>query len=231
MQLSLKTRFTVFFIGAALLVSLVIGIMTIRDMHTQIEVAIAEKTKSDLATAQEIADYMYPGSWHAVDGKLYKGNFLINDNTELVDKIGRLTDDTVTIFLNNTRVSTNITRAGSRVTGTFAADYVSETVLTGGKIYIGEAEVVGIKYQTGYAPIKDDSDRIVGMFYIGVSKKLADQLKQSFIAVAILSARISLLFALAATCFIPVDTWSTVPSSRAWVINAQTLSHKKTSHH
>lgn len=227
MQLSLKTRFTVFIIGSALLLSLVMGIITIRDMHTQIEVAISEKAKSDLATAQEIADYMHPGSWHVVAGELYKGSARINDDTELVDRIGRLTDDTVTIFLNNTRVSTNIMRDGSRATGTIAADYVSETVLTGGKIYIGEAEVVGIKYQTGYAPIKDDSDHIIGMFYIGVSKKLADQLKQSFIAVAILSARIALLFALAATCFIPVDTWGTVSSARAGPINSQTINHKK----
>lgn len=224
MQFSLKTWFTVFFIVTALIVSGVIGIMTIRDMHTQIEAAIAEKTKSDLATAQEIADYMHPGYWHVADGKLYKGDFLINDNTDLVDRIGRLTDDTVTIFLNNTRVATNIIRDGNRATGTFAADYVTETVLNSGKIYIGEAEVVGVKYQTGYAPIKDESGNIIGMFYIGVSKKLADQLKQSFIAVAILSARIALLFALAATCFIPVDRWATVSSSRYWP-TAQT--HKR----
>lgn len=230
MQLSLKTKFTVFFIGPAMLISLVIGIMTIRDMHTQIEAAIAEKAKSDLATAQEIADYMHPGSWHVVNGKLYKGTSLINDNTELVDRIGRLTDDTVTIFLSNTRVATNIMRDGSRATGTFAADYVTETVLTGGKIYIGEAEVVGVKYQTGYAPIKDDSGRIIGMFYIGVSKKLADQLKQSFIAVTILSARIALLFALAATCFIPIDTWATVPTSRSWPLNSLASQHKKIPH-
>ena len=226
MHFSIKTWFTVFFIVSAIVVSGVLGIMTIRDMHTQIETAIAEKTKSDLATAQEIADYMHPGYWHVVNGKLYKGNFLINEDTDLVDRIGRLTDDTVTIFLNNTRVATNIIRDGNRATGTFAADYVTETVLVGGKIYIGEAEVVGVNYQTGYAPIKDASGDIIGMFYIGVSKKLADQLKQSFIAVAILSARIALLFALTATCFIPVDRWATV-SSRYWPGNSQNMNHKK----
>ena len=153
MHFSIKTWLTVFFIVSAIVVSGVLGIMTIRDMHTQIEAAIAEKTKSDLATAQEIADYMHPGHWRVVNGKLYKGNFLINEDTDLVDRIGRLTDDTVSIFLNNTRVATNIIRDGNRATGTFAADYVTETVLIGGKIYIGEAEVVGVNYQTGYAPI------------------------------------------------------------------------------
>lgn len=226
MRLSLKTKFSIFFIGLTLLVCLVIGILTIRDMHTQIETAIAEKAKSDLATALEIADYMHPGPWHVVNGELYKGSVKINGDTELVDRIGRLTDDTVTIFLNNTRVATNIMRDGSRATGTIAADYVTETVLNGGKIYIGEAEVVGVKYQTGYIPLKDDSDHIIGMFYIGVSKKLADQLKQSFIAVAVLSARIALLFVLAASCFIPVDTWATVSSSRPWPKTRKTNKEK-----
>jgi methyl-accepting chemotaxis protein len=212
--LSFKTRLTVFFVGIALLVSLGVGILIIRDMQVQIEVAIAEKAKSDLATALEIADYMRPGSWRIENGELYKGHLRINDDTELVDKIGRLTDDTVTIFLNNTRVATNIIRDGSRVTGTLAADYVSETVLNGG-LYVGEAEVIGVKYQTCYAPIKNDSGQIIGMFYIGVSKNFADQLKHSFTAVAVLSTRIALLFALAATCFISVDAWSTAFLTRA----------------
>ncbi len=212
--MSLKTRITVFFVGVALIVSLSVGIVIIRDMQIQIEVAISEKAKSDLATALEIADYMRPGSWHIENGKLYKGQHRINDDNELVDKIGRLTDDTVTIFLNNTRVATNIIREGSRVTGTQAADYVTQTVLDGG-IYTGEAEVIGIKYQTCYAPIKNDAGQIIGMFYIGVSKNFADQLKHSFTAVAVLSTRIALLFALAATCFISVDAWSTASASYA----------------
>jgi len=229
-HLGLKTKLAVWFVGIALLVCLAVGTIVIRDMQVQLEAAIAEKAKSDLASALEIADYMRPGPWRVVDGVLYKGHFQINDDTALVDKIASLTDDTVTIFLGNTRVATNVIRDGSRATGTVAADYVTEMVLDGGKIYIGEAEVVGIKYQTCYAPIRDDANNIIGMFYIGVSKHLADQLKHSFTAVAVLSARIALLFLLAATCFIPVDTLS-VPfvakSGRQW---AKAQTHKDTPH-
>lgn len=218
MQLGLKTKVTFWFVGIVMLVCLVMGVVTIRDMHVQIEMAITEKAKSDLATVLEIADYMRPGDWHVVNGELYKGNSRINGDTEFVDKVARLTNDTVTIFLGDTRVATNIMRDGSRAIGTVAADYVTETVLRNGKIYTGEAEVVGVKYQTCYAPIKDSSGRIIGMFYIGVSKNLADQLKQSVTAAAVLSARITLLFALAATCFISVDSWSTVSTIRSWPI-------------
>ncbi|HWR44097.1 cache domain-containing protein [Sporomusa sp.] len=215
MQVGLKTKVTVWFLGMVLLICLAVGIMVIRDMKIQIDLAIAEKAKSDLATAVEIVDHMYPGHWQAKDGVLYKGTTIINDNTAMVDKIGNLTDDTVTIFLGNTRMATNVMRDGSRAVGTHAAPYVVDTVLTEGKIYLGEAEVVGIKYQTCYAPLKDASGQIIGMFYVGVSKKFADQLQQSFTAVAVLSARIALLFALATTCFIPVDTWSTSFTTKA----------------
>ena len=219
MHLSLKTKLLISFVGLILLVCLAVGVVVIRDMQTQIESAISEKAKSDLATALEIADYMRPGPWNVKDGILYKGAYPINGDIELIDKISSLTNDTVTIFLGNTRVATNILRDGHRATGTTAADYVTETVLDGGRIYIGEAEVVGVKYQTCYAPIRDESYHVIGMFYIGVSKNLADQLKKSSTAVAVLSARITLLFALAATCFIPVDTWSpsfTTKSGQYW---------------
>lgn len=206
MQMNFKTSFSVF-VGAALLVSLIAGVITIRDMQLQIEAAISEKAKSDIATALEIADYMHPGSWRIENNQLYKGDFLVNGNTELVDRIARLTDDTVTIFLHNTRVATTIMRDGCRAIGTVSADYVAETVLNAGNVYIGEAEVIGTKYQTCYAPIKDEAGNIIGMFYMGVSKNLADQLKHSFTAVAVLSARITLLFALAATSFIPVESY------------------------
>lgn len=228
MGLGLKAKLTVFAVGIALLVCLVASILIIRDMQIQIETAMAEKSKSDLATALEIADYMLPGSWQVKNGELYKGQYRINDNTELVDKIARLTDDTVTIFLNNTRVATNIMRDGTRATGTVAADYVTETVLTNGNLYIGEAEVVGENYQTCYAPLKDDSGNIIGMFYIGVSKKLADQLRHSFTSIAVLSARIALLFALAGTCFIPLDTWSIGFDNRPVLCWKKNSTHGKT---
>ncbi|MDR1702313.1 MAG: cache domain-containing protein [Sporomusaceae bacterium] len=205
MQLSFKTICSIFLVAAALVIYLIIGIATIRDMQMQIETALSEKAKSDIATALEIADYMHPGEWNVKNGELYKGEFLINGDTDVVDRIARLTNDTVTIFLNNRRVATTIMHEGSRATGTFSADYVAERVLQEGHIYVGEAEVIGVKYQTCYAPIKDEHGKIIGMFYIGVAKNLADQLKHSSTAVTVLSTRITLLIALAATCFISVD--------------------------
>ena len=224
MPMSFQTKVTVGALAFIVLCCLLAGVLVIQDMNRQITATITEKAKSDLATALQIIDYMHPGPWRVQDGILYKGDARINDNNQLVDKIRGLTDDTVTVFLGDTRVATNIFRDNKRAVGTQAADYVAETVLNQGRLYIGEAEVLGTLYQTCYAPIRDAQGEIIGMFYVGVSRQIVDQLRHSFTAGTVLSARIALLFALAATCFIPVDVWSTPLSSRRasrWILGSR----------
>ncbi|RYD04315.1 hypothetical protein N752_15845 [Desulforamulus aquiferis] len=80
--------------------------------------------------------------------KLYKGEMLINGNEAIVDNIGKLTGDTCTIFLNDTRITTNVVRDGQRAVGTQASPQVIETVLKNKQPYYGEAVVVGVKYET-----------------------------------------------------------------------------------
>ncbi|HEY3425249.1 MAG TPA: cache domain-containing protein [Negativicutes bacterium] len=206
--MGIQTKMTIVLMGAAVLCCLIIGVVVINDMKIQITLAITEKAKSDVATALQIIDYMHPGPWQIKGDLLYKGAVIVNDNNEMVDKIENLTGDTVTIFLADTRVATNVVRDGRRAVGTKAADNVKKAVLDNGRFFLGEAEVVGAKYQTCYAPLRDAEGKIIGMFYVGVAKTVADQLQQTFIAVAVLSARIAFLFVLAATCFIPVDDWA-----------------------
>lgn len=225
-----RTKWSIVIIGATLICCLVIGIMVIKDMETRLSLAVTEKAKSDLATALQIIEYMHPGPWQVKDGILYKGETKVNDNTEMVDKIRSLTDDTVTIFLGDTRIATNVIRDDKRAIGTKVADNVKEMVLDNGQIFVGEAEVLGEHYQTCYAPLRDDNGKIIGMFYVGIAKKIADQLQQTFTAVAVLSARIGVLFALAATCFIPVDDWATgftAKSSFRWANIQHHLRHKE----
>ena len=226
MPMSLRTKLSVGVLAIIILACLAAGIQVINDMNQQISATVAAKAKSDLATALQIIDYMHPGPWHIEDGVLYKGATRINDNDALVDNIRNLTNDTVTVFLGDTRVTTNVFLDDQRAVGTKAADYVTESVLHQGQLYLGEADVVGSTYQTCYAPIRDKDDDIIGMFYVGVSHQMANQLQHTFTAVTVLSARISLLFALAATCFIPVDAWSPPPATRPSSRITATLFHR-----
>lgn len=125
------------------------------------------KAKSDLKLAYEYINEKIKGEWKEEGNELYKGNTLINKNYTLVDKIGELTGDTVTFFLSNKRVNTNvINENGERAINTLVCDEVKKEVLINGNIYTGEANVVGKKYQTAYMPIKDKNNNIIGIFYL-----------------------------------------------------------------
>ena len=129
---------------------------------------IIQKLQSDLRTGEELINESCPGDWRVEGDKLYKGDVLLNNNFQYVDLIKKLTGNTATIFLGDTRISTNVTKDdGSRAVGTKVSPNVAETVLKRGENYYGEAVVVDKKYQTAYKPLKDAQGNIVGIFYVG----------------------------------------------------------------
>ncbi len=150
-------------------------IWTTKQIKIEANTAAVEKAKSNLQLAEALLDSRLPGPWAIRDGQLYKGDTLINGNNEFVDQIGFLTGDTCTIFQGPTRVATNITRDNVRVLGTKVSEEVGRVVLEEGNEYSGEADVAGIKYQTAYKPIKDQSGQIIGMWYVGANKHFVDK--------------------------------------------------------
>jgi methyl-accepting chemotaxis protein len=132
--------------------------------------AATKKAQTDLATCMEIIDLKYPGAWSTRDGLLFKGDFKISLDNDLVDHLAMLTGDTVTIFLGDTRAATTVRGAnGERVIGSKVSVNVAQTVLINGQTYVGEADVVGQRYQTVYVPIRAENGNIIGIFYVGIS--------------------------------------------------------------
>ncbi|MDD4563194.1 MAG: methyl-accepting chemotaxis protein, partial [Syntrophomonadaceae bacterium] len=129
-----------------------------------------EKLKGDSHLGYSFLDRCYPGDWEAKDGKLYKGGHLINGDTAVVDEIREKTGSVATIFLGNTRVATNVLKEGNRAVNTQCAPEVEESVLRQGSTYSGEAEVVGVNYETLYTPIRNANGQIIGMWFVGVEK-------------------------------------------------------------
>ncbi|WP_031517979.1 methyl-accepting chemotaxis protein [Desulfofalx alkaliphila] len=139
--------------------------------------AAVEKAKGDLATGEALIASWYPGEWRVEGDKLYKGDVLINDNYAIVDLIGEMTGDTVTIFLGDTRINTNVMNEdGERAVGTQAAPYVIDAVLNQGQHYYGQAEVAGQIYQTAYKPIKNAGGEIIGIWYVGASEEVTREI-------------------------------------------------------
>jgi len=44
-------------------------------------------------------------------------------------------------------------------------------MITKGEAYYGEATILGKPYMTGYEPIRDASNNVVGIYYVGYALK------------------------------------------------------------
>lgn len=111
------------------------------------------------------------GDYRIANGKLYVGEYLLNDNHELPDAIHDIFGVTATIFMGDTRIATNIiTKDGKRATGTKLRGPAYDAIFTEGKPYRGEVFILGIPYFSAYDPIKNIDGKIIGAIYVGVKK-------------------------------------------------------------
>ena len=105
------------------------------------------------------------------DGKLKAGDYVLNGNFELPDKLKEVSGGTATIFMGDERVSTNVVKPdGSRAVGTRLTGAAYDAVIKNGKPYRGEADILGIRYFTAYDPIRDSGGKVIGVLYVGVKK-------------------------------------------------------------
>ncbi|MQL50704.1 HAMP domain-containing protein [Desulfofundulus thermobenzoicus] len=172
---SLKQQITLLVVGAIIIMTA--GFMLAVFFQTRATALMAAETKamSDLATVEALINLQYPGPWKIKDGVLYKGEAKINDNFAIVDYVEKLTGDSCTIFLNDVRVTTTVRDdQGNRAVGTRASREVVQKVLGAKQEYVGEAYVVGRKYQTAYKPITDESGEVIGMLYVGAPRTFYD---------------------------------------------------------
>ena len=113
----------------------------------------------------------------AVAGKvlpaLHFGATKMNNNFILVDEVQKEMGGTATIFVKSgdefVRAATNVKKDdGSRAIGTLL-DPKGKAIaaLAKGESYFGEADILGKPYVTGYEPIRDASNNIIGIYYVG----------------------------------------------------------------
>ena len=116
----------------------------------------------------------------AVAGKeapaIYFGSTKINNNFDLVDEVVKQAQGTATIFVKSgdeyVRVSTNVKKDdGSRAIGTIL-DPKGKAIqsINKGEPFYGEVDILGKPYITGYKPIRDSSQKVIGIYYVGYLK-------------------------------------------------------------
>lgn len=193
----LKLKGQIFLTVISIMIFLTIGILLIT--YTQVNKLALNNHKKNLESNVNLAisliDEKHPGNWRAEGGTLYKGEDVINDHYELVDLVKEETGNEVTIFLNDTRISTTVKdKSSNRAVGTKASEKVIKTVINEKKEYIGEAEILGIKHQVKYVPIKDESGDVVGMFFMGVEKNtISNEIRKIILIISGLTLLIAAL--------------------------------------
>jgi hypothetical protein len=108
---------------------------------------------------------------------LYFGQTKVNGDFSLVDSVQKEVGGTETLFVKSggefVRVSTNVKKDdGSRAVGT-VLDPKGKAIaaIAKGDAYFGEADILGKPYTTGYEPIRDTSNSVIGVYYVGFPKK------------------------------------------------------------
>lgn len=98
------------------------------------------------------------------------------DKTELLDALKSQMGCEFTIFNGDERAYTTIQQNGERAVGTKLSDELAEVVLEQGKSYVGKATILGDEHLCSYVPTKDDSGKVNGLIFAGIS--MSDASKQ-----------------------------------------------------
>jgi cache 3/cache 2 fusion protein len=107
---------------------------------------------------------------------LYFGTTKINNSVAVVDEIVAQNGGTATLFVKSgddfVRVSTNVKKNdGSRAIGT-VLDPKGRAIaaIKANQAFYGDVDILGRPYTTGYEPIHDGANNVIGIYYVGYLK-------------------------------------------------------------
>lgn len=142
---------------------------------------------------------------------LMEGGVLLNNNATLLDAIHNLVygpgalpeqgKGLVSVVLNDVRVATNMSQKsqeGSRTLGSHIPNDVYKQVVQQGESWVGEVRTPGGRYLTGYQPLHDYRNNVIGMLEAGY---LVAPLKQAYLRDMVMFGVLLLLIVVFATLF------------------------------
>jgi len=158
------------------------------------------------------------------------GGIVLNQNLAFVDTINDLiyhgsglpegSQGTVTLFLDDVRISTNVRLfENKRAIGTRVSEQVRNAVLEHGRTWLDSAFVVNDWYVSGYEPILDSYNRRVGMLYAGfLERPFTEAKRRTLLEIGLafllaVAATVPLFLRWAAEIFRPLE-WMTETISR-----------------
>lgn len=112
-----------------------------------------------------------PGAYRLEGDMLYKGDYCVSENVDIIDSFVEGSKADVTLFYGDTRRATSLRdkNTGERILGTKASDEVIQAVLNGGQHYETDSVVInGETYYAFYMPALDAGGKCVGMVFAGL---------------------------------------------------------------
>ncbi|WP_107943601.1 methyl-accepting chemotaxis protein [Metasolibacillus sp. FSL H7-0170] len=169
MKWSIRNKVNIVIFSCILLLACILGAVNYYVTKKNLLESANEKLVSDVQLSYYSLDSSIPGDWDIVNGSLYKGSVSMEENYEVPDQIGELTNgNAMSIFLHDTRVSTNIIENGERALGTKVSDAVADVVLNKKERFLGTATVLGEPFQAAYDPIFNKNGEVIGIWAVAV---------------------------------------------------------------
>ncbi|WP_460595250.1 methyl-accepting chemotaxis protein [Geomonas sp. Red276] len=186
------TALTVCIVVAAVTVTTCLSLMKMRQEMVRVATTSQE---SRINTFWELV--RQKGPLHIAGNRLMAGDYVLNNDNELPDKVAKICGGTATVFMNDERIATNVIKEdGSRAVGTKLKGPAYDAVFRKGESYRGIAPILNTPYFTAYDPIRDADGKVIGALYVGV--KTADFL-ESFEHTRLVVIALAIAFTLVAS--------------------------------
>ena len=145
----------------------VYAISTMRNMVHDATMEGLENLCRSVYAAYEAID---PGAYRMEGETLYKGDYNVSENVDIIDSFVDGSAADVTLFYGDTRRATSLRDkdTGERILGTKASDAVIQAVINEGKTYETDSVTInGETYYAFYMPAIDSAGKCVGMVFAG----------------------------------------------------------------
>lgn len=151
-------------------------IVTALNMNSLAEESMEKNLRSLAVSVRDsynlLGEDTYENKGSDTNPMIYKGDYCINEHTEIVDTLFDESNAVATFFWDNTRIMTSVkSKSGQRATGTTMDD---PTVLTkvlenGEGHFVTDYDIQGSSYYAYYLPVYQNgtSGDIVGMVFVG----------------------------------------------------------------
>lgn len=147
---------------------------------------VALLTVSIIAVVAQCISMFYELSMSMLKAECVNGTHILSyelekytgpeDKTQLLDELKNALGCEFTIFIGDERAYTTVMQNGERVVGTKLSDEIAKIVIEKGETYVGEAEILGVAHLCSYVPTRDESGKVNGLIFAGVS--LAEEMKE-----------------------------------------------------